>query len=155
MDIWRHLNPLNKEFSCYSSTYKSYSRRDNFLVSAELLSNITGSHYNSKIVSDRLAISMIYVEPKLMHQSTKWRFQEKRMQDSFLGEQMDIYFKLSHIRWEPFKAFIRGQIISYMSSRSRETQEKIRDPKSNCLKMSFQEGLNKHEISKQLLALRT
>lgn len=86
IDIWRHLNPSKKEFSCYSSTHKSYSRIDYFLVSAKLLSNIRGCHYNSIVISDHAAVSMIYVKPK----SPKWRFQTKWMQDSkflqFSGE---------------------------------------------------------------------
>ena len=76
--IWRHLNPLQKEYSCFSSTHNSYSRIDYFLVLAELLSNIRGCHHNSIVISDHAVVSLTFVEPKLIHQSPKWRFQINR-----------------------------------------------------------------------------
>lgn len=156
IDIWRHLNPLKKEYSCFSGTHNSYSRIDYFLVSAELLSNIRGCHHNSIVISDHAVVSLTLVEPKLIRKSPKWRFQLKWMQDSkflkFLGEQIDNYFELNTTqtsattRWEAFKAFIRGQIISYTSSKTKEVN-KITKQLEHDIKIlenkSFQEGQNK------------
>ena len=38
--IWRYLNPNKRDYSCFSNTYKTYSRIDYFLISHGLLSKI-------------------------------------------------------------------------------------------------------------------
>lgn len=40
IDIWRNQKPTDIQFSCYSSTHKTLSRIDYFLISAPLLSKI-------------------------------------------------------------------------------------------------------------------
>lgn len=135
MDIWRAQNPIKREYSCWLSTFKGYSRIDYFLISDELISCIRNCQYSS-IISDHAPVSLTYVEPKFTYNHTKWRFQIHWMQDKrfleFLGEQIDYYFEHNTtqtsaiIRWEAFKAFIRGQIISYTSRKTKEKQEKFK-----------------------------
>ena len=36
LDVWRELKPHNKAFSCYSSTFNSYSTIDYFHISTDL-----------------------------------------------------------------------------------------------------------------------
>lgn len=40
IEVWRAQNPSKREYSCYSSTYKTHSRIDYFLVSMELMSKV-------------------------------------------------------------------------------------------------------------------
>lgn len=102
-----HLNPSKKEFSCWSSTYKSHSRIDYFLVSAELLSNIKGCQYNSKLILDHAAVSIEYVEVKLISKCPWWKFLIKWMWDKKkfcnLWENKLIFtLRLTHPRqWPP------------------------------------------------------
>jgi len=51
VDIWRHLNPKQTAYSCYSATHQTYSRIDYFLVSAQLLSKCIDCHYLSHVWS--------------------------------------------------------------------------------------------------------
>ncbi len=44
-EIWRHLNPNKREYSCFSNTHKTYSRIDYFIVSSNLLSKIERCWY--------------------------------------------------------------------------------------------------------------
>lgn len=46
VDIWREYNPQAKTYSCYSSTYQTYSRIDYFLISSERWSKIHNSFYD-------------------------------------------------------------------------------------------------------------
>lgn len=75
---------------------------------------------------------MVYTESKLVCLPPKQRFQTNWLQDpkfvEFLGKQIDSYFKINttqtsaSVRWEAFKAFIRGQIISYTSAKTQRAK---------------------------------
>ena len=51
------------------------------------------------------------------------------------------------IRWEAFKAFIRGQIISYTSRKTKEAQDIIRDLESKMKMLENKRLQNENEIS--------
>lgn len=72
IEIWRRLNPSKKEYSCYSSTYKTHSRIDYFLISMELLPNIKKCWYNSIVISDHAAVSL---EIHTVGRHPRWRLQ--------------------------------------------------------------------------------
>lgn len=50
LDIWRYLNPNDIAYSCYSGTFKTYSRIDYFLVSVTLVSKIQDCYYSSILI---------------------------------------------------------------------------------------------------------
>lgn len=81
VDIWRKQNPNKKEFSCHSSTYPTYLRIDYFLISIELLINVTNSRYNSIVISDHAAASMEICLGIFAQHSPRWRFQVYWLQD--------------------------------------------------------------------------
>lgn len=88
-------------------------------------------YYSSIVISDHAAVSLIYTETKLVCNSLKWRLQPGWLTDptfiDYLDKQIDMYFACNtsqtsaSIRWEAFKAFIRGQIISFISSKKKRT----------------------------------
>lgn len=115
-DPWRVQNPAKKEFSCFSSSFKTHSRIDYFLVSRSLLPNISGCHYDSMVLSDHSPTSLFYSAPQLHRRTNRWQLHPRWLQNSefikFVGEHIDLYFTTNTdqtsatIRWEAFKAYI-------------------------------------------------
>lgn len=136
IDIWRDENPDALKFSCYSGVHKSYSRIDFFLISTELRHKIKECSYDAILISDHAPNSLVYQDSKLVKDARIWRCKQKWLADSgfvsFLDEQISLYFETNttetsaSMRWEAFKAFIRGQIISITSSKARLTFQKAK-----------------------------
>ncbi len=134
-DPWRTLNPSKKKYSCFSSVSKSSSRIDYFLIPISILTNIDSCIYDSAVLSDHCPTSLFYKESKLTKGSSRWRLQPHWPQNpdfiKFVGEQIDLYFTMNTdqtsatIRWEAFKAYIRGQMIGYTSSKSNKFKQKM------------------------------
>ncbi len=129
IEVWRKIHPNKKEFLCYSSTYKTSSRIDYFLISMSLLSHVNECGYDSIVLSDHAPISLTLHIPGLARSPPRWRLQTKWLQDpnfvKFLGDNIDSYFCMNTdqtsagVRWEAFKAYIRGVMISYTSFKSK------------------------------------
>uniref|UniRef100_A0A669E357 Reverse transcriptase domain-containing protein n=1 Tax=Oreochromis niloticus TaxID=8128 RepID=A0A669E357_ORENI len=136
-DPWRIQNPNKREFSCYSAVFKSYSRIDYFLISSSLLPNITKCIYDSIVLSDHAPTSLFYKVEQVNSRSNKWRLHPKWIHDSdfikFVGEHIDLYFSINTtqttaaIRWEAFKAYIRGQMISFTSSKFNKFKQTMNE----------------------------
>ena len=168
LDIWRHGKPNAVEYSCYSSTYKTHSRIDYFLVSALLVSKIDECHYSSIVLSDHAAVSLTYEDTKLVSDPPKWRFQPGWLTDptfvDFLDKQIDLYFECNKsqtsasTRWEAFKAFIRGQIISFTSSKKKATRLEMKTLDEEIKKLETEIYYNRHiatDVHSKLLLLRS
>ena len=165
IEIWREMKPNDIEYSCHSNTHQTYSRIDYYLISAALRSKIEDCHYNSIVISDHAPVCLIYNDPNLMADPPKWRFQQKWLLDTsfleYIGQQIDFYFSINTnetsacTRWEAFKAFIRGQIISFTSSKSKRTHQKIILLESKIKILERDVYLNNsREAHKELLVLR-
>ena len=134
MDIWREKHPDTSVYSCHSKTFGSYSRIDFYLISADLAFKIRDCTYDSILISDHAPNNLIYEDPGLRRDPPKWKFQPKWLQDlelmDFLEKQIDLYFAVNTTetsactKWEAFKAFIRGQIISFTSSKTKKINQK-------------------------------
>lgn len=134
-DTWRCLNPDKREYSCFSSVYKTYSRIDYFLISNTLLSKIGKCWYDAILLSDHAPISMTVQLPKALSSPPRFRFQSRWLQCpdfvKFLDQKIDEYFLINtnqtsaSIKWEAFKAFLRGEIISYTKYRSKKYHEQL------------------------------
>lgn len=145
IDIWREENPDDLKFSCYSGTHKSYSRIDFFLISAELRHKIKECTYDAILISDHAPNSLVYQDSKLVKDARIWRCKQKWLTDpgcvSFLDEQIGFYFETNttetsaSTRWEAFKAYIRGQIISITSSKARSTFKKAKNLETKITEM--------------------
>ena len=134
-DIWRDRNPGVSTYSCFSSTHNSYSRIDYFLISASLCYKVKGCDYGSILISDHAPANLVYMDPGLVRDPPKWKFKQEWLKDKdlmeYLEKQITDYFELntsetsSCIRWEAFKAFIRGHIINFTSSKSKKAKQKL------------------------------
>lgn len=167
IDIWRNQKPTDIQFSCYSSTHKTHSRIDYFLISAPLLSKIQDCWYDSMVLSDHASISLIYMDANLRSDPPNWRLHPKWLGNSkfieYMEQQIDLYFDMNtsetsaSTRWEAFKAFIRGQIISYTKTKSKLCNQKLNllDSKLKDLeKRQFQNQINDTKIDQEILFLR-
>lgn len=130
VDIWRLQHPTDKNFSFYSHVHKSYTRINYFLISSELLSNITSSTYHNIVISDHSPVSLQF-ENILPKQKYSWRFNPLLLEDPSFMEYMTARideFLITNDNgevsdstlWEVFKVVIRGHIISFESSKKRE-----------------------------------
>ena len=129
IDVWRKAHPKQSTFSCYSATCQTFSRIDYFLVSASLTSIIPRSWYDSIIVSDHASVSFSLSTPQPLNYPTRWRLQSFWLKDpelmEYIGAQIDYYFEMNTTQtsaaiWcEAFKAFLRGQTISFTSFKHR------------------------------------
>ena len=135
------------------------------LVSALLKCKIKEVYYDAILLSDHTPNSLVYC-PNLSSDIPKWRFKTKWLADTgfvtFLDEQIKYYFETNtietsgSIRWEAFKAFIRGQIINSTSSKAKETYKKTKSLEAQIKKLEdeyHQSG--SQDAHQRLLLLRT
>lgn len=80
IEVWRKLHPNKKEFSCYSSTHKTSSHIDYFLISMSLLHHVNKCAYDSIVLSDHASISLNFYIPGLARCPHRWRLQTKWFQ---------------------------------------------------------------------------
>ena len=164
-DPWRTQNPNQREYSCYSSSFKTYSRIDYFLISTSLLPSVASCVYDSIVLSDHAPTSLYYNASQLTKGSSSWRLHPKWLQDSdfikFVGEHIDIYFAINThqtsaaIRWEAFKAYIRGQMISFTSSKFNKFKQKMHELDSKISRLERVSSIdNSVETKQELFALK-
>lgn len=166
VDIWREQNPNKVEYSCQSCIGKSRSRIDYFLVSKELISRIKNCRYSSIVISDHAAISFDIYMKELNYNSPKWRLQTKWLQSpefvKHVEDKIDCYIEINtdqtnaSIRWEAFKAYIRGEIISFTTTKTKQQNKEMehleKEIKSLEIQLNEKDDLIKQ---KQLFLLRT
>lgn len=136
-DPWRRLHPADRVYSCCSSVNKSYSRIDYFLISNDLFHKVSDCSYGAIVISDHAPVSLIYHDSKLQKGPRRWRFHPRWLHDpnflEFIGSQIDLFFETNKdetsatIRWETFKAYVRGQIISYTSSKTNKIKLEMQE----------------------------
>lgn len=106
------------------------------MVSAELRHKIKECGYEPIVISDHATTYLMYQVSRLVKDARIWRCKQKWLLDpgfvSFLDEQISFYFETNttetsaSVRWDAFKAYIRGQIISITSSKAKLTFQKAK-----------------------------
>lgn len=163
-DPWRSSNPTTRQYSFYSPVHKSYSRIDYFIVDDRSLSFVSHSKYHSIVISDHCPIQLDLQMPNSSTKHRTWRFDPLLLNDkdftSFISSQIDFFFETNTTPdvsystiWEAFKAYIRGQIISYTaqlrSSRNfqlTELSKKIKDLDSRAASDPSNSNLHKERL---------
>lgn len=166
-DPWRRKYPDKSEFSCFSSSTNSYSRIDYFLISNHLFSQIHDVTYESIVISDHGPVKLIYKMSKFIRGPQRWRLHPKWLHDTkfmkFVGNSIDDFFitntneTTASIRWEAFKAYLRGQMISYTSSITNKVNLELQSLNDRIRKMEEEMYENKTNIElyqQELLLLR-
>ena len=126
-DPWRAKYQSDKVFSFFSHVHRSYSRIDFFLLDNYFSSEIHSCEYHSIVISDHAPVSVDICLPSNIPPSRRWRLNSSLLAQAsfkdFLNVQISLFFDTNDspeisrcTLWETFKAFMRGQIISYVSS---------------------------------------
>ncbi len=165
IDIWRHLNPNRKENSCFSNTCKTYSGIDYFLISHCLLPSVEKCWNDSILLSDHAPISFILQVSNIVASPPRFHFQSRWLQNpdfvKFLEDKIDYFFTFNtnqtsaSIKWEPFKAYIRGEIISFNKHKTKSyyTQLNILEKKVKELEQQLYHSVHQ-EKERELLQLK-
>lgn len=125
-DPWRASHPSDRVFSFFSGVHHTFSRIDFFLVDNRLLSKVSSTVYHPIVISDHAPTSVDLSLPTNYPDPRHWKFSSYMLADEefrkYLSFQIEFYFSLNnspeiniHPLWEAFKAYMRGQIVSYVS----------------------------------------
>ena len=125
------LNPkLDKSSGVDTSHIQSRKIIEHFMsvvlfISKPMIGNVNDSVYKSIVISDHALLLVNYTVKAATKDPTTWPLSPRWLHDKELilvGGNIDIYFKVNttqisaSTRWEAFKAYIHGQMISYTSS---------------------------------------
>ena len=123
-DVWRTLNPNQKDFSFYSNFHKSYSRIDMFLAPQQIISRIKDCTYLAAALSDHNPMKMTLLIDSVQPSPQRWRFKTFMLKDpefiTYMNAQIDLFFETNvnsasnSIMWDALKVFMRGCILSYI-----------------------------------------
>lgn len=136
VDIWRLVHPLEKEYTFYSHSHKTYSRIDYFLISNLCVDLVENCKIGVIALTDHAPVELhinLQVEIK---SKGRWRLNSSILQDekfvSTLKEDIKYFLevnvgstdKLATV-WDALKAFVRGKCLGYSSNKVKESKEKI------------------------------
>lgn len=136
-DVWRAQHPTDREYTFFSHTKQCFTRIDYFLLPRSLLHSVIYCSIGPIIISDHAAV---FLEYKLLHPLTRgryWKFNPLVLTDekftSYFRDEFKFFYSTnsastnnSSLLWETTKAFSRGIIISYTSTKKRRQAEQIK-----------------------------
>lgn len=135
VDIWRLVNPREREYTFYSHCHKSHSRIDFFLVSNSLIDSVVECEIGAIALSDHAAVELHVDLNTDKVKRGRWRLNTMWLQDvSFcntLSEDLKSFFEINigstetiSSVWEASKAYVRGKIIAHTSKMKKENAKK-------------------------------
>lgn len=89
VEIWRYLNSTKKEYSCFSNTYKTFSRIDYFKISNSLVSKVSKCWYDSVLLSDHAPITFKIQMNNLIFSPFRFQFQTRWLSDPDFVKYLD------------------------------------------------------------------
>lgn len=128
LDVWRTLNPTQRDFTFYSAPHKCHTRIDYFLINKLFLQSVACCELGNILVSDHAAVYLDLLVQGVPQRTRRWRFNTSLLKDSaflsFFCAELKIFLSINStdsvspsLVWETCKAYIRGLIISYSSSK--------------------------------------
>lgn len=131
-DPWRCKFPSSQAFSFFSHVHHTYSRIDFFLLDNRLMHLVNTCEYHSIVISDHAPTSVDITLPQGKPTVKRWQLNHCLLSDDdfkeFLSKEISFFFQTNDTPdisrstlWDTCKAYLRGQIISFMSQvRKRE-----------------------------------
>lgn len=137
-DIWRFYHPQDRQYSFFSHAHQTYSRIDYFFVDSKLISDIQACEYQPMVISDHAPLLLKLKIPNEWISRRMWRFNSLLLSDEefqkFMSDQISLFLDINitsdvsiSIVWEALKAYLRGQVISYMAKKKKDSQLKQTD----------------------------
>lgn len=134
IDVWRAQHLTDKEYTFFSNVSQSSTRIDSFLLPKKLLCSVTCSSIGPIVISDHAAVFLQYNLSHSAAQTRYWKCNHFILTDltfaSYFRDEFKIFFATNSISthdasllWETSKAFSRGIIISYTSTKRRRQAE--------------------------------
>lgn len=135
-DPWRVKWQSKKAFSFFSHVHRSYSRIDFFLLDNRFLSCLNSCEYHSIVISDHAPTSVDVNFSSRVPPSRQWRLNSALLAlapfKEFLEVQISFFFDTNDspeisrcTLWETFKAYMRGQAISYVSTLNKTERAEL------------------------------
>lgn len=135
VDVWRISNATGREFSFHSKVHNVYTSIDFFLVDGKLLPFTYNAKYHNIIISDHSPVSFTFRPSENIPTQRSWRFNPQLITDvkfcEYIEPHIKLFFETNDNRdtsptllWDTFKAYLRGCIISFQSSRKKQNKAK-------------------------------
>ena len=162
IDIWRKINPKEKDYSFYSNRHKSYSRIDFFLLSKNIQDRVKNIEYKARVLSDHSPLLMAMEMADKMKPHYRWRFNSTLLnrQDFcvFMEKEIKFFFDTNlhsvndkFVLWDAMKAYLRGQIISYSSKINKEFKAQIDKLEKEITKLEKESQRSMSEVKQREL----
>ena len=141
VDVWRLVNPGEREYTFYSHCHKIHTRIDFHLVSRSIIKNVIDSKIGTIALSDHAWVELNIDLNTETEKKGRWRMNTMLLQDEIfsakLTEDLTSFFDINMgsteriaTVWEASKAFIRGKLIAQSSKKKKESIEQIRNLES-------------------------
>lgn len=89
VDIWRLINPREKEFTFFSHKHKSASRIDYFLLSKTMIDSCTDSKIGVIALTDHATVMLDMLVGEEFVKSSRWRCNTSLFQDPGFKDMLD------------------------------------------------------------------
>lgn len=131
IDVWRHYNPLSKEYTFHSNPHLSASRIDYIFMSkciSQLVQQVNIGHIG---LSDHAPVVLTIQPMRHIERSRSWKMSTLSLLDEkfihFITEQTTVFLEINdkeeidtRTLWDSYKAYMRGMIISYTSHKRKQ-----------------------------------
>lgn len=167
VDPWRFLYPLKKDFSFYSHVHHTYSRIDYFFIDKTLLPAVEKAEYMAIVESDHAPVILDLTFSQNLAPHNTWRLNTALLADDHFCKRIsgaiDEFLSFNRTDcispstlWETLKVVIRGEIISYSTSRNKERKKKEQELISAIKKIDNQYAASPTpELNKIRIELKT
>lgn len=135
VEVWRTLNPKQRDFSFFSRVHNTYFRIDMFLIPQDMMSTIRDSSYLAATFSDNNPLKFTWMTNTPQSSSHRWRFRNYMLKGpefiSYMNTNIEIFLEAnsnssSHANiWEALKAYMRGHILSYGAHKAKVNRETL------------------------------
>lgn len=165
LDLWRFLHPQDRQYSFFSHAHRSYSRIDYFFTDNKFTSFAQKCEYQPIVVSDHAPLLIEFNIPGAGAQRTHWRFNSLLLSDDsfveFMSSQISLFLEINTTPdvsistvWEALKAYLRGQVISFVAKKKRDSISKQVDLESRIADLDSRNAQNpSQDLYKERLKL--